>query len=164
MPATSPGPHSNAHSVGVHQGVALCTEVRGSGATRSVQCIDHGHDREHAHDADRGEGEKNLVAAGLADRAEVQIAYAIGVARPVSVMVETFGTETIPRALIDKLVAENFDLRPAAFREDLDPARPRYATTAAYGHFSRDGAEFTWERTDRAGGLADAAGTTPLPA
>jgi S-adenosylmethionine synthetase len=107
---------------------------------------------------------KNVVAAGLAARAEVQVAYAIGVARPVSVMVETFGTEAVPRTVIEKLVHENFDLRPAAFREYLDLAKPRYATTAAYGHFGRSGDEFTWERTDRVAALASAAGTTPLGA
>jgi S-adenosylmethionine synthetase len=107
---------------------------------------------------------KNLVAAGLAARAEVQVAYAIGVARPVSVMVETFDTEAVPRSVIEKLVHETFDLRPAAFREYLDLARPRYSKTAAYGHFGRNDAEFTWERTDRAATLASAAGTTPLGA
>jgi S-adenosylmethionine synthetase len=105
---------------------------------------------------------KNLVAAGLAARVEVQVAYAIGVARPVSLMVETFDTEAVPRTLIEKLVHETFDLRPAAFRDYLDLARPRYAKTAAYGHFGRDDADFTWERTDRAEALANAAGTTPL--
>ena len=105
---------------------------------------------------------KNVVAAGLASRAEVQIAYAIGVARPVSVMVETFDTEVVPRATIEKLVHAHFDLRPAAFREYLNLNAPRYAKTAAYGHFGRNDIEFTWERTDVAGRLADAAGTTPI--
>jgi S-adenosylmethionine synthetase len=105
---------------------------------------------------------KNVVAAGLADRAEVQLAYAIGVARPVSVMIETFGTETVARPVIERLVHENFDLRPAAYRDYLELSRPRYAKTAAYGHFGRTGAEFTWEQTDRAAALADAAGRTPI--
>ena len=105
---------------------------------------------------------KNVVAAGLASRAEVQLAYAIGVARPVSVMVETFDTEVVPRATIEKLVHAHFDLRPAAFREYLNLNAPRYAKTAAYGHFGRNDIGFTWERTDVAGRLADAAGTTPI--
>ena len=101
---------------------------------------------------------KNIVAAGLADRAEVQVAYAIGVARPVSVMVDTFGTETVPVSRIEELVAENFDLRPAAFREYLSLHSPIYSGTAAYGHFGRNEREFTWERTDRADALREAAG------
>jgi S-adenosylmethionine synthetase len=101
---------------------------------------------------------KNLVAAGLADRVEVQVAYAIGVAHPVSVMVETFGTEKIGRAKIAELVDEHFDLRPGAFREYLDLHRPIYQKTAAYGHFGRDDPDFTWERTDKAEALAAAAG------
>ncbi len=101
---------------------------------------------------------KNIVAAGLADRAEVQVAYAIGVAHPVSVMVETFGTEKIGRGRIQELVGEHFDLRPGAFREELQLHRPIYQKTAAYGHFGRDDADFTWERTDKAAALADAAG------
>jgi S-adenosylmethionine synthetase len=101
---------------------------------------------------------KNIVAAGLADRAEVQVAYAIGVAHPVSVMVETFGTEKISRPKIAQLVDEHFDLRPGAFREALDLHRPIYQQTAAYGHFGRDHQDFTWERTDKAAALADAAG------
>jgi S-adenosylmethionine synthetase len=101
---------------------------------------------------------KNIVAAGLADRAEVQVAYAIGVAHPVSVMVETFGTEKIGRGAIQALVAEHFDLRPGAFREELKLHRPIYQKTAAYGHFGRDDADFTWERTDRAPQLRAAAG------
>jgi S-adenosylmethionine synthetase len=100
---------------------------------------------------------KNVVAAGLADRAEVQVAYAIGVAHPVSVMVETFGTEKIGRARIAQLVDEHFDLRPGAFRAALDLHRPIYQKTAAYGHFGRDDADFTWERTDKADALRDAA-------
>jgi S-adenosylmethionine synthetase len=101
---------------------------------------------------------KNVVAAGLADRAEVQVAYAIGVAHPVSVMVETFGTEKIGRGKIAAIVDEHFDLRPGAFREALDLHRPIYQKTAAYGHFGRDDENFTWERTDKAAALAEAAG------
>jgi S-adenosylmethionine synthetase len=101
---------------------------------------------------------KNIVAAGLADRAEVQVAYAIGVAHPVSVMVETFGTEKISRARIADLVDEHFDLRPGAFREYLNLHRPIYQKTAAYGHFGRDDHDFSWEKTDKAEALkADAA-------
>jgi S-adenosylmethionine synthetase len=101
---------------------------------------------------------KNVVAAGLADRAEVQVAYAIGVAHPVSVMVETFGTEKIGRGQIEALVREHFDLRPGAFREYLDLHRPIYQKTAAYGHFGRDDHDFTWEKTDKAEALRAAAG------
>ena len=101
---------------------------------------------------------KNLVAAGLADRVEVQVAYAIGVAHPVSVMIETFGTEKIGRAKIAELVDEHFDLRPGAFRKALDLHRPIYQKTAAYGHFGREDEDFTWERTDKAEALAAAAG------
>ena len=101
---------------------------------------------------------KNLVAAGLAQRAEVQVAYAIGVARPVSVMVETFGTENIGRLRILELISEHFDLRPGAFREYLNLHRPIYQKTAAYGHFGRDDEDFTWERTDKADVLREAAG------
>src|SRR6202023_3354812 len=92
---------------------------------------------------------KNLVAAGLADRAEVQVAYAIGVSHPVSVMVETFGTEKIGRGRILQLISEHFDLRPGAFREYLRLHRPIYQKTAAYGHFGRDDHDFTRERTDK---------------
>ncbi len=101
---------------------------------------------------------KNLVAAGLADRAEVQVAYAIGVAHPVSVMVETFGTEQVGRARIVELVGRHFDLRPGAFREYLRLHRPIYQKTAAYGHFGRDDHDFTWERTDKAEALRADAG------
>jgi S-adenosylmethionine synthetase len=101
---------------------------------------------------------KNIVAAGLADRCEVQVAYAIGVAHPVSVMVETFDTEKIDPERIAELVDEHFDLRPGAFREALDLHRPIYRKTAAYGHFGRDDSDFTWERTDKAEQLAAAAG------
>jgi S-adenosylmethionine synthetase len=101
---------------------------------------------------------KNVVAAGLADRCEVQVAYAIGVAKPVSVMVETFGTEKIGRAKIAQLVDEHFDLRPAAFRRELDLHRPIFRKTAAYGHFGRELDEFTWEKTDKADALRQSAG------
>ena len=101
---------------------------------------------------------KNVVAAGLADRAEVQVAYAIGVARPVSVMVETFGTEKVSRKRILELIAEHFDLRPGAVRRDLKLHRPIYQKTAAYGHFGREDHDFTWERTDNAQALREAAG------
>src|SRR5437764_1554289 len=104
---------------------------------------------------------KNIVAAGLAERCEVQVSYAIGVARPLSLLVETFGTEHVPRRTIEKLVGEHFDLRPAAFRSYLGLHRPIYAKTAAYGHFGRDDPDFTWERTDKAAELRESAG---LPA
>jgi S-adenosylmethionine synthetase len=103
---------------------------------------------------------KNVVAAGLADRCQIQVAYAIGVAHPMSVLVETFDTEKVPVARIEELVAEHFDLRPAAILRDLDLRRPIYAKTAAYGHFGREDGEFTWERTDKADALAQAAGLT----
>jgi len=101
---------------------------------------------------------KNVVAAGLADKAEVQVAYAIGVARPVSVMVETFGTEKIAKAKILELIQEHFDLRPGAFREYLKLHRPIFQKTAAYGHFGREDRDFSWEKTDKAGTLRQAAG------
>jgi len=101
---------------------------------------------------------KNIVAGELADRAEVQVAYAIGVAHPVSVMVETFGTEKIGRGTIAKAVGDVFDLRPGAFREELKLHRPIYQKTAAYGHFGREDHDFTWERTDKAQALRAAAG------
>jgi S-adenosylmethionine synthetase len=101
---------------------------------------------------------KNLVAAGLAERCELQVAYAIGVARPVSIEIDCFGTEAIPEARIEELVREHFDLRPAAIIRDLDLRRPIYARTAAYGHFGRDEHDFTWERTDKADALRQAAG------
>jgi len=101
---------------------------------------------------------KNVVAAGLADRCEVQVAYAIGVAHPVSVMAQTFGTGKVSDAEIARLVQETFDLRPAAFRKYLDLHRPIFQKTAAYGHFGREDADFTWERTDRADRLREAAG------
>jgi S-adenosylmethionine synthetase len=101
---------------------------------------------------------KNVVAAGLADRCEIQVAYAIGVSHPVSLMVETFGTEKVSRSTIVKLVDEHFDLRPGAFRKHLDLHRPIYQKTAAYGHFGREDRDFTWERTDKADALREAAG------
>jgi S-adenosylmethionine synthetase len=109
---------------------------------------------------------KNVVAAGLAERCEVQVAYAIGVAHPVSLMVETFGTGVLPDVEISRLVEAEFDLRPGAFRRYLDLHRPIFQKTAAYGHFGRDDADFTWERTDRADALSRAAGleSAPTPA
>ena len=101
---------------------------------------------------------KNIVAAGLADRCEVQVAYAIGVAHPVSVMAETFGTEKVSRATITQLIGEHFDLRPGAFRNYLNLHRPIYQKTAAYGHFGREDHDFTWEKTDKAAALREAAG------
>ena len=100
---------------------------------------------------------KNVVAAGLAERAEVQIAYAIGVARPVGLYVETFGTAKIDEGHIVKAIEKTFDLRPRAIIEELDLLRPIYAQTAAYGHFGRELPDFTWERTDRAEQLRAAA-------
>lgn len=93
---------------------------------------------------------KNVVAAGLADKCEIQIAYAIGVARPVSIMVETFGTAKIKEALIAELIQKNFDLRPAAIINKLDLRRPIYSQTAAYGHFGRTDIDLPWEHTDKA--------------
>jgi len=101
---------------------------------------------------------KNLVAAGLAERCQLQVAYAIGVAHPMSVNVDCFGTEAVPIEKIEALVSEHFDLRPGAIIRDLDLARPIYAKTAAYGHFGRDDRDFTWERTDKADALRTAAG------
>src|ERR1700678_2502248 len=101
---------------------------------------------------------KNIVAAGLADRAEVQVAYAIGVARPLSLLSESFGTEKISTKDIAELVQENFDLRPGAILRDLELRRPVYQPTAAYGHFGRTGDSFTWERTDKADQLRTQAG------
>ena len=103
---------------------------------------------------------KNVVAAGLAGRCELQIAYAIGVAYPVSLQLDCFGTEQIPTARIHDLVLEHFDLRPGAIIQDLDLRRPIYAKTASYGHFGRSEPEFTWERTDKADKLREAAGLT----
>ncbi|WP_079432346.1 methionine adenosyltransferase [Streptomyces katrae] len=101
---------------------------------------------------------KNVVAAGLAARCEVQVAYAIGKAEPVGLFVETFGTGTLPDERIQEAVSSVFDLRPAAIIRDLDLLRPIYAQTAAYGHFGRELPDFTWERTDRADALRAAAG------
>jgi S-adenosylmethionine synthetase len=101
---------------------------------------------------------KNVVAAGLADRCELQVAYAIGVAQPVSLMVETYGTGRVSDDRILALIGEHFDLRPGAFREYLDLHRPIFQKTAAYGHFGREDPDFTWERTDKAATLRDAAG------
>jgi len=103
---------------------------------------------------------KNVVAAGLATKAEVQLAYAIGVAEPVSVMVDSFGTATVPEQRITELVTENFKLTPKGIIETLDLRRPIYKPTAAYGHFGRTGPGFSWERTDRADALRKAAGAT----
>ncbi|MBN1451351.1 MAG: methionine adenosyltransferase [Anaerolineales bacterium] len=101
---------------------------------------------------------KNVVAAGLAERCEIQVAYAIGVAHPLSVNVETFGTGKIADDKIAKLITQHFDLRPGAIIRDLDLRRPIYRKTAAYGHFGRDDIEFPWERTDKAEALKKAAG------
>src|SRR5699024_6718166 len=100
---------------------------------------------------------KNVVAAGLADRAEVQVAYAIGKAAPVGLFVETFGTEKVAPEKIEKAINQVFDLRPGAIVPDLNLLRPIYAGTAAYGHFGRDDLDLPWENTDRAAALKDAA-------
>lgn len=105
---------------------------------------------------------KNIVAAGLADRAELEIAYAIGVAHPVSVSLETFGTQKVDHELIDRLIRKHFDLRPAAIVRDLDLRRPIYRATASYGHFGREDIDAPWERTDKAEILRQEAGL-PLP-
>lgn len=101
---------------------------------------------------------KNVVAAGLADKCEIQLAYAIGVARPVSVMVETFGTAKVDEALIESLIEKHFDLRPAGIIQTLDLRRPIYAQTAAYGHFGRTDLDLPWEKTDKAALLRKEAG------
>ncbi len=101
---------------------------------------------------------KNVVAAGLADRCQVQVSYAIGVAKPMSVLIDCFDTETITLSRIEALVGEHFDLRPGAIVRDLDLRRPIYRKTAAYGHFGRDDPDFTWERTDKADLLRNVAG------
>jgi len=103
---------------------------------------------------------KNVVAAGLAERCEIQVSYAIGVARPLSINVETFGTGVIPDERIAELVTEHFDLRPGAIIHDLDLRKPIYRQVAAYGHFGRDDLNLTWERTDKAAALRQAAGLT----
>jgi S-adenosylmethionine synthetase len=107
---------------------------------------------------------KNVVAAGLAQRCEVQVAYAIGVAHPVSLMVETFGTGKLPDSRISQLVEAEFDMRPGAFRRYLDLHRPIFQKTSAYGHFGREEPDFTWEKTDRADALREAAGLTATAA
>jgi S-adenosylmethionine synthetase len=107
---------------------------------------------------------KNVVAAGLAERCEVQVAYAIGVAHPISLMVETFGTGKLPDAEVSRLVEAEFDLRPGAFRRYLDLHRPIFQKTSAYGHFGRDDEDFSWEKTDRADSLRNAAGAAATPA
>jgi S-adenosylmethionine synthetase len=101
---------------------------------------------------------KNIVAAGLADRAEVQLAYAIGVAEPVSIRVETFGTGKVGDAKLTELVRKNFSLTPKGIIDSLNLRRPIYRQTAAYGHFGRTEKEFTWEATDKAAALAEQAG------
>jgi S-adenosylmethionine synthetase len=102
---------------------------------------------------------KNIVAAGLATKVEVQLAYAIGVAEPVSVMADTFGTGTIPNSQITELIREFFKLTPKDIIKTLDLRRPIYRATAAYGHFGRTGPGFTWERTDKADAIRKEAGT-----
>jgi S-adenosylmethionine synthetase len=101
---------------------------------------------------------KNIVAAGLASEVEVQIAYAIGISKPVSVNVVTFGTGKVSDEKIRQLIQEHFDLRPKAIIQQLDLLRPIYRNTASYGHFGREDADFTWEKTDKADVLRDAAG------
>jgi S-adenosylmethionine synthetase len=103
-------------------------------------------------------GAKNIVAAGLAERAQIQISYAIGIAKPTSVMVTTFGTGKISDEKIAALVSEHFDLRPKGIVQMLDLLRPIYCKTAAYGHFGREEPEFSWERSDKAAALKAAAG------
>ena len=104
---------------------------------------------------------KNLVAAGLAERCEIQVSYAIGVAQPTSIMVNTFGTGNISDNRIVELIREHFDLRPYGITQMLDLLKPRYRATAAYGHFGRDDQDFPWERTDKAESLREAAGLKP---
>jgi len=101
---------------------------------------------------------KNVVAAGLASRFELQVSYAIGVAHPLSISIETFGTATVPDELIVDLIKDHFDMRPAAIIRDLDLLRPIYRQVAAYGHFGRDDLDVPWERTDKAEALRVAAG------
>jgi S-adenosylmethionine synthetase len=101
---------------------------------------------------------KNVVAAGLAERFEVQLAYAIGVAKPVSIMTEAFGTNKVDEEIIEQLIRKHFDLRPAAIIKELDLRRPIYQRTAAYGHFGRDDIDAPWEATDKAGLLRREAG------
>ena len=99
-----------------------------------------------------------MVAAGLADRCEVELAYAIGVSKPLSIMVDTFGTAHVAEDKIVEAVEKTFDLRPGAIIRDLDLRRPIYEKTAAYGHFGREDADFTWEKTDRVDELKEACG------
>jgi S-adenosylmethionine synthetase len=101
---------------------------------------------------------KNIVAAGLADRCEIQVSYAIGVAEPTSISIDTFGTAKIAEDVIINLIRKHFDLRPKGLINMLDLKRPIYRSTAAYGHFGREQADFTWERTDKADALRAAAG------
>jgi S-adenosylmethionine synthetase len=101
---------------------------------------------------------KNVVAAGLADRVDLQVSYAIGVARPLSLAVETYGTGHVPDEKIVELIEKHFDFRPAAIIHELDLRRPIYRATAAYGHFGRDDIDAPWERTDRAEILRQEAG------
>ena len=101
---------------------------------------------------------KNIVAAGLADKCEIQVSYAIGVAEPTSISVQTFGTGKIDDNRIVELVREHFDLKPKGLIQMLDLLRPIYSNTAAYGHFGREEADFTWEKTDKAAALKDSAG------
>jgi S-adenosylmethionine synthetase len=105
---------------------------------------------------------KNIVAAGMATKCEIQVAYAIGVVKPVSVLVETFGTETVPVELIEELVTKHFDLSPLGIISALELRRPIYRQVAAFGHFGRSDLDLPWERTDRALELAEEAGTTPI--
>jgi S-adenosylmethionine synthetase len=107
---------------------------------------------------------KNIVAAGLAERFEIQLSYAIGMAHPLSIMVETFGTGQVGDETIRQLIDDYFDLRPAAILESLDLRRPIYRQTATYGHFGRDDLDLPWERTDKAEALAEAAGVSIAPA
>jgi S-adenosylmethionine synthetase len=105
---------------------------------------------------------KNIVAAGLADRCEVQLAYAIGVAEPVSVLVDTFGTGKVENRKLEELVRKNFKLTPKGIIESLDLRRPIYRKTAAYGHFGRNDKDFTWEATDKAAALKEQAGVATV--
>jgi S-adenosylmethionine synthetase len=105
---------------------------------------------------------KNLVAAGLADRVEVIVSYAIGIANPISVSVETFNTNRVDSETIHRLVKKHFDLRPAAIIRDLDLRRPIYLPVAAYGHFGREELNLTWERTDKAAALRADSGLPPI--
>src|SRR5215212_2819025 len=125
---------------------------------RKIIVDTYGGAARHGGGAFSGKDPKNVVAAELAGRCEVNVAYAIGVARPVSIAVRTFGTERVPVPRIEELVREHFDLRPAAILRDLELHRPIYAKTAAYGHFGRDDHDFSWERIDKADALREAGG------